>query len=1125
MTNKSTDQLVQQFQCRSTTEPIYIPAIVDARTDQYFVLWSDIQDVVEDAKSVKNGKLTVPFMKDDGLKKIEPLRIAYHPGVVLEIVEKTNHRSEAAEKGPSFMDDTTRESTGHDNDKPTEPPNEATDATPSFHTAVSLSIPNTNNDPTLVKPLMEKPRETQLVPCAYNHPHNAYESIMLGQEMQAASIKESMGVHFNHLQADMSKSNELQAQVLTMQQQMEQTTKELLEKQQEMQEMQAKMNEKQDRALQMQEQALDRLAVIQHRVQALLVQTYELHEYPIPRLFIVLPKVVQRRDRLMKPFAQQFRLYFLCECGTHTMPNDDSKTTHDIHLAKHDGYDLDKPTEFFDKYGTYILAMMYMIKYGIVAAGLAVPPLASLKVVDGFVEGQKHVDDLRKNIAPLVDDTIKYLQAVKGNTADDDTLTVEHAEFNKLEALEGADLRQLQYYLKFKDQGRVLGNLYRITTLEGHVKWVCFDHYRANYHESAIQKLQEVVELNKGRYIEEIGRIEIKVETNMQAKQFYDALINARGIQELEITLGWDATLDELRTFAKAITTANVIRLTVDGTHLQRPTRDLVNRSRRFNPILQLASNARIQSLHLKGFDDFFNRVSNPTLTPSHKFREFSMSSNDSRDRIIKAFDSFLDYCPSMTTVELKFYDEHPITRTMDVILDKLQKLESLKIDHGEVSFTSKLSGRRICDMTMTTNRLSDIRPDDFRVIQQGELTQVAIKYTPSEVDEVQLVKIIGCSRRLSVLRIGCQESRCLAITSLIVSERAKLLKRGSCQLRTFELMEEELLPFGERHPFTDKTHIHSSLSFTEGSPDFEMRTWIRLCKKALIKKDDPVCDFVREFGWSIVQFRGPYTFSDPLAEVLGDITNKRGSQFEKLVVNPISLTESGLDHVVKIVEGSSSSAALEFLLGGMEKSGRIEKSQALLGHYGRTLSRLSLSGMILESWLPEIALSFPTRDCFPKLTGLVVSQYSKGPFPSDCLPWILAMITTSSRTLEVTSPSPTSSGDVVVSPGSTCSDSEAGGLVSVELEGIVFEDEEWEEVLKAFDFSSLQVLALVNSNFTEKQFQLLIDLIPDDETEMTRLKVLDIRQTDIVKTADPQPLKELLGKLQEKVSSIEILK
>jgi len=48
------------------------------------------------------------------------------------------------------------------------------------------------------------------------------------------------------------------------------------------------------------------------------------------------------------------------------------------------------------------------------------------------------------------------------------------------EELEGADLRQLGLFLKIKDKNRVLGNLYRIVTGEGHVKFI--DHYRENYH-------------------------------------------------------------------------------------------------------------------------------------------------------------------------------------------------------------------------------------------------------------------------------------------------------------------------------------------------------------------------------------------------------------------------------------------------------------------------------------------------------------------------------------------------------------------------------------------------------------------------------------------------------------------
>jgi hypothetical protein len=61
------------------------------------------------------------------------------------------------------------------------------------------------------------------------------------------------------------------------------------------------------------------------------------------------------------------------------------KTPHEIHLAKHDGYDLDQPTKFFEQYGPYLLTMMYMVKYGIVAAGLIVPALAKLDVADEVI--------------------------------------------------------------------------------------------------------------------------------------------------------------------------------------------------------------------------------------------------------------------------------------------------------------------------------------------------------------------------------------------------------------------------------------------------------------------------------------------------------------------------------------------------------------------------------------------------------------------------------------------------------------------------------------------------------------------------------------------------------------------
>ncbi|CAF5223450.1 unnamed protein product, partial [Rotaria magnacalcarata] len=43
--------------------------------------------------------------------------------------------------------------------------------------------------------------------------------------------------------------------------------------------------------------------------------------------------------------------------------------------------------------------------------------------------------------------------------------------------LQGAELRELDTYLELVDNKRSLGNLYRIVTADGHVRWVCLEHY------------------------------------------------------------------------------------------------------------------------------------------------------------------------------------------------------------------------------------------------------------------------------------------------------------------------------------------------------------------------------------------------------------------------------------------------------------------------------------------------------------------------------------------------------------------------------------------------------------------------------------------------------------------------
>ncbi|KAF9359667.1 hypothetical protein BGX34_008222 [Mortierella sp. NVP85] len=789
---------LQAFRTGSSVKIVYIPANMDPQAGHYVVLWRDVQRVFEGAASVMNESLLISFMTDDNFEEIP-----YHPGIVLEVVvagnsqtDNTTQLAKTTEAAPMEG-----ESKDQDNDLYSQALTEDTMVDLSSTTQDLVTLPVTElytDDQSLIKYSSGQPDNTTLSLHANNHMYNScLQTIITGQKTQAIRIKRSMDLHFDKLQQEIDKNTALQEQVIQIQQQIQQlqkkTQEELLEKQTQMEQKQESVLQlqhqlhrqqqnaqesllrKQDEMLNLQKQTLNRLVHILSRVQALLTQTYELHEYPVPRLFIVLPKATGFRDKVVNLFSDQFRLYFLCECGAHTM-SDGNKAVHEVHLAKHEGYDLDKPKEFFEKYGTYILAMMCMVKYGIIAAGLVVPPLANLKLIDGLETAQKHMDYLKKNIAPLVDDTISFLQDTRLSDELGTALATDHTGYDRLEALEGADLRQLESYLKVQDEGRVLGNLFRIVTSEGHVKWVCSDHYRASYGESAIRFLQDLVDVNNGTFIKQTGRITIELVSNVVAKQFYEAMVNARGIQELDISLKWDASMDELRLFASAVTRANVSRLTLNGLYLKGPAFDVVNRGRRFDPIFQLAFNARIQSLRLKDFDNFFSRITKSPL-PALKLRSFSLDLGvPLNDKTIKLLNGMIENCPGLAVLELKTSHQYPITKTTMDTLYNIHKFQTLSVDCERfVAVTNFLHGK-ILHTTVTMKRLSDLNSDDLAFIHRGQFMRIEIESLPLNLDKDRLVALLH-SQGVTRLRIRCEKRTAVSATFLHWTEFQGLMR------------------------------------------------------------------------------------------------------------------------------------------------------------------------------------------------------------------------------------------------------------------------------------------------------------------------------------------------------------
>ncbi|KAG0066881.1 hypothetical protein BGZ90_001221 [Linnemannia elongata] len=365
----------------------------------------------------------------------------------------------------------------------------------------------------------------------------------------------------------------------------------------------------------MQRRTIDRLIVAQQRIEAILVQNYELHEYPIPRLFVILPDSYEKWEP-RNFLAERFRLFFLCECGDHGKTNNATELTstaqptitaaenyapiaikNTIHLAKHEGYELSRPTEFFDRYGPYVLGVLRVLKHCLAVATVVAPAVALAE--NSVKDAMDGVKSIAESTMKAVDMSIDFLeQKLEGDTVTDgvsesDTdAQDEEDRFNGLAALEGADLRRLDSFLRNKDADKILGNLYRITTNTGHVMWVCLDHYRQVYRKTAMTSFLQCVEAYGGVH---------ESPACTAAKDFFSRLAqHASAVTTLKVTLHWSFGASDLAMLVDKIAHSNIRDLNVCfRTQSVLKHISLVMRpgSGRYNSVLSLFSNTKIKGL------------------------------------------------------------------------------------------------------------------------------------------------------------------------------------------------------------------------------------------------------------------------------------------------------------------------------------------------------------------------------------------------------------------------------------------------------------------------------------------------------------------------------------------------
>ncbi|KAG0312635.1 hypothetical protein BGZ97_010995 [Linnemannia gamsii] len=674
-------ELTQSFRLTGTTEIVRIP--IQHVDGQNVVYWESIEKFFPGVKFVKNGDVAVPPC------------IKYFPGVVLDIVVNSAHEHLQVDS-----------SMGAPNLAPTvaltpAPSVGRTDVLAGRASALTsenkfiedlrvtsalaeIPIGDIGTRIPLTDLLVISPSLPSLVKTASKTTLSFRQAVKLAsrlanesdgrvqhQELTAKMdymIKshEEMRHWRQAFDAKQDEMTQLQKTSDAKQEKMNQLQKQLLEHQMEMVVKQREMEQltlaHQEEMKQMHQRVLGQLSVLQSRVQAVLTQTYELHEYPIPRLFIVLPQYPSGWD-ILEPFTDKYRLYFLCECGEHTnAAGSNSKIPHEIHLAKHEGYEIARPTEFFQQYGPYVLTMLKMLKFSVSVASVAVPAVAHLINADAIDQAGKGLKHLKDCIEPGVDQVIKPVENFAG-------------QMENKEALEGADLRKLETFLKHKDGNKVLGNLYRTVTDQGHVKWVCVDHYRENYNNTAAEAFRRAVDSVEGSFDENSGVAEVELRSRVLAQQFYAALEQARSVHELKVKLSWETTYGDFKKLRDTLgrTSVRVLEFGYTGTG---PASDYINRNQRYDPIRQIMGHPSIQSFTMASIHDDFLKRSNFSAadTDFSNLKRLVIGGFES-DASIEKFKLVLSRAPNITSLSLVtpkrlFEGSSPWSRHASIVSD-----------------------------------------------------------------------------------------------------------------------------------------------------------------------------------------------------------------------------------------------------------------------------------------------------------------------------------------------------------------------------------------------------------------------------------------------------------------------
>ncbi|KAF9931242.1 hypothetical protein FBU30_010567 [Linnemannia zychae] len=604
-------------------------------------------------------------------------------------------------------------------------------------------------------------------------------------------------------------------------------------------------------------------------IDAIMVQNLELHEYPIPRLFVILPekKSDGHGNKIFDLIAPRrlrhasFRLYFLCECSDEADCNggrlrasvpdqiENMAPSNQIHLAEHEGYEISRPADFFQKYGSHVYKVLRVLQVIFFAASIVAPSAAHFATeMDKWA---RVAETISKNTYFAIKLSIKYLEendkegALLESLQDGGSNMEELA--NSLRSLDGAELRKLESFLRIEDKEMAFGNLTRSVTPRGHVKWLCEKHYSYAKHVPKMRSFIDTIESSGGIF----NTYLCKITLTLGSFSITNDILNQLGqqgttINELDLTLQWTFIPEELMSIKTSISNSNVRILKLDL--MDRNNRDKsATIMERYSPVVGFFKNKNIQSLSLQGFRAFGSRIGD--IHTTHNFsnlRRYHHLNGIGANDICK-ITAILLYCPNLVDLRLGSEQASLFNSDLCKAIGSLTKLEIFHIWNfkDQVREEKHVRGLLSCIAESTQS-----------------LTELVIINTAIEYNELhEVVRKFSMILEVLVLDRVCSEFDLTRIFSkdddpsrpIIMPKSIPASKPADNKKSTKKAIQNEPT---DLYPFSNLRQLHLTSKLSSDSISLLARyvQKMPLTHLGLTKKDLPMDEIIRNVEFSSIR-------------------------------------------------------------------------------------------------------------------------------------------------------------------------------------------------------------------------------------------------------------------------------